>query len=181
MRGHQSGEDNARLFVAEYMSNGRNATQAYLKHHPHVTTKSATCLGSMMLRGERVREMIEAEMEEAMKKYEVTPERIIQELACLAFLDISDLYDEAGQLKPLSEIPEESRRAIQNIETKLNQFGSSTVAKSESKRAALELLGKHLAMWTDVHRSEGNDDLVAAILGARKRVRTTTVEEDVFS
>jgi len=181
MRAHQPGEENARLFVAAYLSNGRNASAAYRSIHPGVTAKSAAQLGSDMLRRERVLDIMREEMGEAMKKFDVTPERIIQELACMAFADVGELYDDAGELLPLTEMAEEVRRAIVGLEVKHNQFGSTVNAKLESKRAALELLGKHLAMWTDVHRSEGNDDLVAAILGARKRVRTTTVEEDVFS
>ena len=174
---------NAELFVAEFLSNGRNATEAYAKLRPEVTHKSACCMGSAMLREPRVQALLEERIGEAMKKYSVTPERIIQELACMAFLDVDDLYHDDGTLKRLSEIPEESRRAIVGLESKLNQFGGTTTAKLESKRAALELLGKHLAMWTDVHRNEGNDELVNAILGARKRVKkiTTVEEEDVFN
>lgn len=92
-----------------------------------------------------------------LKKNEVfvgpTIPRILQELMHIAFFDPKELFDENGNPRPLSEIPEGVRRCIAGIEFAMEGRGDEAVTikkyKIIDKHKALENLGRHLAMFTD--------------------------------
>lgn len=84
---------------------------------------------------------------------------VLRELMSFAFLDVGTAYDDEGKLLPLKEMPEATRRSIASIET-TNIGGDEGVAvlskvKFHDKPRGLELLGKHLKMWTDKVLHEG--------------------------
>lgn len=101
-------------------------------------------------------------IDEAMKRraarVEVTVDDVLRELLCFARTDIGQAFDEQGRLKALKDMPEEVRRAISGIETE-ELFGGSGEDRVEigqvrkikfwDKAKGLELLGKHLKMWTE--------------------------------
>lgn len=85
---------------------------------------------------------------------EITVERVLRELAHLAFFDIRKLVDETGRPKKISELDEGTARAIVGLD--LVQFGNSEAGIGEvlkfklaDKGANLERLGRHLKMFTD--------------------------------
>ena len=91
-----------------------------------------------------------------MAKMEISEKTILEELARIAFLDLGECYDEDGYLLPLSEMGEDARRALAAIESvQLPSKDDGDLPrvlkkiKAESKIKALELLGKHLAMFTE--------------------------------
>lgn len=93
-----------------------------------------------------------------LQRFGVNQDRILQELACIAFLDILDLFGDDGYLKPIGEIPEHARRVIVGLEIEQlfegqgkEKIGIGTLKKIKmgDKIRALELLGRNLKMWTD--------------------------------
>ena len=86
----------------------------------------------------------------------ISQERILQEEACLAFIDIADFVDETGIfIKNIRDIPERLRRAVGGFEVteKLDPTTGLTVpvfkVKLLDKGRSLERLEKHLGMLTD--------------------------------
>lgn len=154
---------------------------AYLKDPDHNVTNAAIAAGyskrsaynqgHRLMKNDDVRAFIDKKMAEvtnrAMKRFEITQDRILQELACMAFLDPSDLYDDKGNLLPIEKMPEHARRAIAGMDIEEMAGGAAVSEEGDiqhvamrtkklklgDKKGALELLGKNQKMWTD--RFEG--------------------------
>jgi hypothetical protein len=93
----------------------------------------------------------------------IDPDRALRTAAALAYSDISDLYDENYQLKPLKEWPLGLRQAIKRIEPRLANVdpgdgASDKVLRVElhDKIKPLEMLFKHLGLLEErmVHSGE---------------------------
>lgn len=138
----------------------KNATAAYRKAYPKCKSDKAASEAASRLtsRNVKVQAYLQEATDKAMKKFDVTEERIIQELACIAFLDISDLMDDQGGLLPIGKIPEHARRAIAGMDLeelfdgKGEDRGFAGLLKKlkiTDKKGALELLGRNKKMFTD--------------------------------
>ena len=90
----------------------------------------------------------------------VTADRVINELAKLAFSDIRDYYDKNGNIIPVIDLDPDAAAALQSIKATKNRTGESDdkgkpiwddvlEIKISDKKAALDLLGKHHALFTD--------------------------------
>jgi len=87
-------------------------------------------------------------MAERSKRTGVTADRVIEELAKIGFINISDVVDlKTG--KVLSEAQKEDLACIQSVKVKETEFGKDREVKFYDKKSALELLGKHLGLFTD--------------------------------
>jgi phage terminase small subunit len=69
---------------------------------------------------------------------EVTAKRIVEEVACLAFLDVGELFNDDGSMKSVPELDEHVRRAFNGVE----KTDDGLKLKAPDKLRALELLGK---------------------------------------
>ena len=94
-------------------------------------------------------------------KLEITQERVLQELAAIAFANGSDFVTVTAtgllDVKPTSKVPKEKLPAIAGI--KYTQVGSVEI-KLHDKVKALELLGKHLGVFDekrDTDKAEENN------------------------
>ena len=151
-------EAKADKVVNAYFTNGFNKTRAFLKVFPKTGRKHATQEATKYFNYKSVFKKVCEKRTRMMEKFEVTEDRIVQELACVAFFDIRNLLDDDGNLIPISEIPEETRRAMGGLdveelyrgagEARL-KIGSMKRVKLLSKEKALELLGKHMGMFKD--------------------------------
>lgn len=82
------------------------------------------------------------------RRCRVAADRVIRELAAVAFADIGDVLDEDGRLLPWSEIPPPARRAIARITVRRCRDGSETVTVvMRPKLAALDKLARHLGLY----------------------------------
>lgn len=81
------------------------------------------------------------------KRTEVTADKVIAELAAIAFADRTELakVDKNGSVRftPTDSLPDDVKKIISGI--KEGKFG--TEVSSYDKVKALELLGKHLGLW----------------------------------
>lgn len=147
-----------KLFADEYLID-LNATRAYRVAYPSVkrdeTAKSA---GSRMLTNVNVAKYIKERMEERQKRTEVTQDRVVEELAAIAFSKATDYVEIRSNgvtgvviIKPTSELSDAQIRAIAGIKEGANGIE----IKLNDKEKALELLGRHLGMWNDKIKVDG--------------------------
>lgn len=137
-------------FVDEYLADDDlNATRAYLVAYPSVKKEeTAAAAAARLLRNVKVAEYILERIEERQKRTEVTQDRVVYELAAIAFSKATDyVVIEKGcvQIRNTDELTEEQARAIAGIKEGANGIE----VKLNGKEKALELLGRHLGMWND--------------------------------
>lgn len=133
-------------FCEEYLID-LNATRAYKEAYPSVKREeTAASAAARMLRNVKVAEHIRERMEDRQKRTEITQDRVLRELAAIAFADVTDIVSFNGGrvvIKPTDDLPRETRKIIAGI--KEGQYG--TEVKTYDRIRALELLGKHLGMF----------------------------------
>lgn len=147
-----------KIFADEYLID-LNATRAYRVAYPSVKKdETAAQAGSRMLRNVKVAAYISERMEERQKRTEITQDRVVQELASIAFARATDYVEIRSNgtnsvvvIKPTTELSEEQVRAIAGIKEGANGIE----IKLNDKEKALELLGRHLGMWNDKINVEG--------------------------
>ena len=144
-------------FVNEYLID-LNATRAYKVAYPSVKKdETAAQAGSRMLRNVKVAAYIQERMEERQKRTEITQDRVLQELAAIAFAkatDYAEIKNECVRIRDTAELDEQQIRALAGIEE--GKFGIKV--KLNDKEKALELLGRHLGMFKDKVEVSGLED-----------------------
>ena len=95
-------------------------------------------------------------MNERSTRIEITADRVLQEIAKLAFHDPRKFFDDDGRLKPISELDDDTAACIAGIETMHKIVCEEkdgcivlTKIKISDKGQNLERLGKHLKLFTD--------------------------------
>ena len=132
-----------KLFVEEYLID-LNATQAAIRSGYSVD--SAKEIGCENLTKPNIQEAIAKAMAERSKRTGISQDRVVQELAKLAFINIADVVDlETGKVKETAT--EEDLACIQSIKIKPTEFGEEREIKFYDKKGSLESLGKHLGMY----------------------------------
>lgn len=152
--------DAQKRFCDEYLID-LNATRAYKVAYPNCKKdETARANSSRLLTNANIQGYILEKQKEIEKRTEVTQDKVIKELAKIAFLDIRKLYSENGQLKNIADIDDETVGAISSFETleeydgygsDREKIGDTQKVKLLDKTKALELLGKHLGMFNDVN------------------------------
>lgn len=136
------------LFVAEYLID-LNATQAAIR--TGYSAKTAEQIGYQLLQKTSVQKAIAKAMAERSKRTGVNQDRVVLELAKLAFVNMTDVVDSQGKIK--DDAAEEDKACIESIKYKRSDTDTGVSVEREvrigSKMKALELLGKHLGMWND--------------------------------
>ena len=137
-----------KIFADEYLID-LNATRAYRVAYPSVKKdETAAQAGSRMLRNVKVAEYIQERMEERQKRTEITQDRVLEELAAIAFAraaDFAEVKDGFVIIKDTAGLSEQQIKAIAGITE--SKFGVEL--KLNDKEKALELLGRHLGMFKD--------------------------------
>src|SRR4051812_42447033 len=137
-------------FVREYLVD-LNATQAAVR--AGYSRKTAEKIGSENLRKPEVAKALQAAMDKRAERVELTADLVLRELLSHALFDPATLYDADGRMKKLAEIPLAARRSITALETdELGEdqgIGITRKVKYSDRLKALELLGRHLKLFTD--------------------------------
>ncbi len=151
-------------FVDEYLID-LNATQAAIR--TGYSAKTANEQGARLLANVSVQQKIAEKMAERSKRTGVNQDRVVLELAKIAFVNAADVIDpESATIK--EGATNDDTAAIQSVKIKKGKGeGVEREIRLNDKLKALELLGKHLGMWndkTDVNVSipvviSGEDDL----------------------
>lgn len=112
----------------------------------------------------KIAQRIEALEAERLERHRITADRVLNELAKIAFLDIRRAFDAAGNLLPLCDMDNDISAAIAGLEfeERFEKEGRKSVhvgrvhkIKLTDKKAALELLGRNLKLWTDKSELSG--------------------------
>lgn len=136
-------------FVEEYLID-LNATQAAIR--AGYSPDTAGSIGNENLKKPEICACVEKAMAERSKRTGVCADRVVQELAKIAFLNLRDLID-PKTAAVREDASDEDTAALQSIKVKksYSETGESIEreAKAADKLKALELLGRHLGMWND--------------------------------
>lgn len=134
-------------FVDEYLLD-LNATQAAIR--AGYSPRTAAAQASRLLINVKVAEAITQAREERSRRLEVSKDRVLMELARIALLDPADLFDAAGNLLPIHEMPEDARRTIASMEVHELKDGLSVQRiKLLGKKGALDTLARHLGLFDE--------------------------------
>lgn len=135
-------------FVEEYLID-LNATQAAIR--AGYSVKTAKEQGSQNLTKLNIQQAISEHMAERSKRTGVNQDRVVLELAKIAFVKMTDLVD--SKCKINSDAADDDLACIESMKYKETKSDAGTSVEREvkvaSKLKALELLGKHLGMWND--------------------------------
>jgi phage terminase small subunit len=144
-----------RLFVQEYLID-LNATQASIR--AGYSRRTAGKIGTENLSKPAIRAAIDEAIEARAERTRVDADKVVRELAKLAFSDWRELgsWGEHGMtLKSSSEITDEAVACVKDVShtTERRFYGAEMVENAHTKlslhdkKAALELLGRRAAIW----------------------------------
>ena len=161
-------------FCDEYLID-LNATRAYkVAYSSCKKDETARVNSSRMLTNANIKEYIEERQKDIQKRTEVTQDKVIQELAAIAFSNATEFASVKGnkvKIKNTNDLEECVKKAIVGIKKGKNGIE----IKSADKVQALELLGKYFGIFKDkvdvnVEEKEKKKNAIADILSQMKSV-----------
>lgn len=111
--------------------------------------------GAKLLKEPVIIERIQQLMDDRAQRVALSADRVLEEIMKLAFSDIRDYYNEDGTVKRMDELSDSAAAALQTVKVHHGRNGVRVQHpdvlefKLADKRANLELLGKHLKLFTD--------------------------------
>ena len=162
-------------FVAEYLVDA-NATQAAIRSG--YSAKSAETIGLELLRKTQVAAALREKQQRVANKLGVTAERVVAELARLAFSDMAKFAEwgpDGVTLKDSEELDPDDARCVAELGETRTKDGGSVRFKLHDKKGALDSLARHLGLFKDKPGADGEGgpdpiatlaDLLARQLGA---------------
>lgn len=142
------------MFVKEYLVD-LNATQAAIR--AGYSEKTAKEMGYELLTKPHVQVAIQAAMGKRAKKTEITAEKVLEQLARIAFANIGEFVEINGNtvtIKPFEQVDG-------TVLSEVAETQSGLKVKLNDKMKALELIGRHLGMFNDklnVNMNNANQD-----------------------
>lgn len=166
------------LFIKLYRVD-RNGTKAAIG--AGFAAKSAHVTASRLLKKAKVQAEIAKQDAELDQKLELSVEWVIRRLMWRAGFDVRKFYKADGSLIPVAELDDETSYALQGLEIeKLYEHfgkgqaqatGTLTKIKFGDRDRALELLGRHLKMFTDKVEVTGLENIADELAKARQRAQ----------
>lgn len=151
-----------KVFVGEFLKNGRNASQAFKVAFPHLSFEKMALVSaaSKLKRKPGVAAAIaiadgktRQKLAKVMDRYAVTQERITEEMAKIAFANVDDFasWDNDGvAVKSSSDLTDATKAAISEVsETRNEKTGTTVKVKAYDKLAALTTLARTLGMMNE--------------------------------
>lgn len=152
-----------RAFCQEYLVD-LNATQAAIR--AGYSPRTARQVGAENLSKPDIQAELTKLMEERAQRVEIDADTVLRELLRLARVDLSAAFNDNGSLKPVRDMPEDVRRAISGVDV-FEEFqgrgedramiGYTKKLRFWDKTKALELLGRHLKLFSDKIELTGKD------------------------
>lgn len=143
-------------FVEEYLID-LNATQAAIRagYSPGTAQEQSSRLLSNVM----IKTAVAKAMAERSKRTGINQDRVLQELARIGFARITDVMDPTTA-KIKEDASDDDLACIQSVKIKPNEWGTEREVKLCDKKAALELIGRHLGMWNDKLDIKGVEGVV---------------------
>lgn len=156
-------------FAQEYLV---DLCAAHAARRAGYSAKSAAKTAQEILVRPSVQCLIAQESKAQQDRTQINADLVLSKLLQIADLDLGDVIDQHGALRAVRDLPEPVRRALGGVEFELGKDGARTgKVKVLDRIRAWELLGRHLKLFTEVHRLEGDLDVRASIAEGRRRSR----------
>ena len=137
------------VFVEEYLID-LNATQAAIR--AGYSVKNADKIGPALIGKSRIKAAIDKAMAERSRRTGINQDRVLRELAKVAFVNAADVIN-MDEATLRGDANREDTAAIASVKVKTIPTEAGEIIEREvkvyDKIKALELLGKHLGMFTD--------------------------------
>lgn len=168
-------------YAQEYVKCPENQTQVAI--NAGFSPKSAHVKASTMMRDERIQKRIAELMEERNKRLRVSADYVLLRLVEIDQMDVIDILDDEGGLKPISQWPKVWRTSISAVDINRIRMAmkddegdiESTLQKIKwpDKVKNLELIGKHVDVNAFKERMEVNVNVTIAdrMAAARRRLK----------
>lgn len=159
-----------RRFVEEYLVD-LNATQAAIR--AGYSARTAQEQASRLLSNVMVAEAIAEDMKARAARTEITQDRVLAELAKIAFADqraVMTWGPSGVKLVSSDTLTDDQAAIVAEVSETTSATGGSLKLKTHDKVGALKLLGEHLGMFKQKVELTGKD-------GAPIEQRTTVVDE----
>jgi len=169
--------DKQKIFVLEYLVD-LNATQAAIR--AGYSQKTAKEIASELMTKEHVKEAIQIHMDKRAEQVALNANTVLLELLKLAKSDLRKLFDESGSLLPVDQWPDDAAVAVAAVDVdeifdgygdERKHIGYTKKVKFWDKTKSLELLGKHLKLFTDRIEVEGDLSIADTMRKARERAK----------
>jgi phage terminase small subunit len=145
-------------FVRAY-AKSLNGTQAALDAGYSVqgNRQKASQIAWRVMKHPEVRKAIDGLQERSKLDNSLSAQRVLEELRRIAFVDVRELYDEDGVLKPIKQWSNEHGAAVQQLDVVSNGNADKGDGKRDrvlkvrtwDKTKALEMLAKHYALTVE--------------------------------
>lgn len=142
-----------KMFCQEYIIDF-NATQAAIR--AGYSKKSARLIGHENITKLYIQAEINKQIDKRIERVEVRQDRIIYELAKIAFADIGNFVDIDGDKIKIRDLTDLDTSVLSEASETITTAGHKLKIKLYDKIKPLEMLGKHLKMFTDNLNIEGN-------------------------
>jgi phage terminase small subunit len=137
------------VFVEEYLID-LNATQAAIR--AGYSAKNADKIGPQLLGKSRIKQAISKAMAARSRRTGINQDRVLRELAKVAFINSTDVIN-MDEATVRGDARREDTAAIASVKVKTIPTEAGNITEREvricDKLKALELIGKHLGMFTD--------------------------------
>ncbi|MEM7000881.1 MAG: terminase small subunit [Pseudomonadota bacterium] len=159
--------DKADMFCREYLVDLNSAAAARRAGYDCKNTESAASVGFELLQNKHVRARTQTLMDERSKRVEIDSDRVLHEVARIAFSDIRQMFDEDGAIIQIPDLEDDVSAALASV--KVTGVGRGKLRaqlvefKVWDKLKALELLGKHLKLFKDTTSHEFPDGIPEVI------------------
>jgi phage terminase small subunit len=175
-------------YAQEYTKCPENQTQAAI--NAGLSPNTAAVKASVMMRDERIQKRIAELMEERNKRLRVSADYVLLRLVEIDQMDVIDILNDEGGLKPISQWPKVWRTSISAVDINRIRMAmkddeediESTLQKIKwpDKVKNLELIGKHVDVNAFRERLEIDVKMTIAekMAKARKRVQAQSGGEE---
>lgn len=162
------------MFCREYLVD-MNGTKA--AERAGYSEDSAASQASRLLRNDNVAAFLKELIRKRAAAVDLSAERVLAEIMKLAFSDLSQAFNDKGELKSFVDMPEDIRRAIAGVEVDelyegfgkdREQIGVTKKIKLWDKPKSLEMLARHLKLLTDKVEHSGKVTLEQMLAGSNE-------------
>jgi phage terminase small subunit len=157
-------------FCEEYVID-KDVTRAAIR--AGYSAKSAHVTGSRLLRHAKVKEYISTLAKKVSDKLEITSERVLDEIASMAFYDVADLVEisDGNEITGLT-CPQDIRKLPRNIRRAITGWKydalGNFIIKLADRSKALDQLARHLSLYNDKIELGGLDALAERLERAHR-------------
>lgn len=169
-------------FAEEYMKDF-DAELAYIRADGQ--SKNAKQAGNNILNNPVVQELIAKRQVERRKRVDISLDRVLEEIASLAFFNPKDLYDAEGNIIPIHQLPREVAAAISSVKAIVRKSDDGDIStktlefRQWNKNQALELFMRHYGALNDKMTMNVNENRTVTVRLQIDQVRENLTPDEI--